>query len=66
MAYTDRVKQILSWYPSDNPGTLTNLARLLNTGTLAGTGSGSMSARLRVGLTLSWSSWPASTPVRSR
>ena len=21
MAYTDRVKQILSWYPSDNPGT---------------------------------------------
>jgi fructose-bisphosphate aldolase, class I len=38
MAYTDRVKQILSWYPSDNPGTLTNLARLLNTGTLAGTG----------------------------
>lgn len=38
MAYTERVKQILSWYPSDNPGTLTNLARLLNTGTLAGTG----------------------------
>ncbi|WP_309889970.1 class I fructose-bisphosphate aldolase [Archangium sp.] len=38
MAYTDRVKQILSWYPSDNPGTLTNLARLLNTGHLAGTG----------------------------
>ncbi|NMO20416.1 class I fructose-bisphosphate aldolase [Pyxidicoccus fallax] len=38
MAYTDRVKQILSWYTSDNPGTLTNLARLMNTGTLAGTG----------------------------
>jgi class I fructose-bisphosphate aldolase len=38
MAYTDRVKQILSWYPSDNPGTLTNLARMLNTGMLAGTG----------------------------
>src|SRR5215218_9773575 len=38
MAFTERVKQILSWYPSDNPGTLTNLARLLNTGTLAGTG----------------------------
>ncbi|PTL81001.1 class I fructose-bisphosphate aldolase [Vitiosangium sp. GDMCC 1.1324] len=38
MAYTDRVKQILSWYPSDNPGTLSNLARLLNTGALAGTG----------------------------
>ncbi|MBU8894778.1 class I fructose-bisphosphate aldolase [Corallococcus sp. H22C18031201] len=38
MAHTDRVKQILSWYPSDNPGTLTNLSRLLNSGTLAGTG----------------------------
>ncbi|HTJ85452.1 MAG TPA: class I fructose-bisphosphate aldolase [Polyangiaceae bacterium] len=38
MAVTDRVKQILSWYPSDNPGTLTNIARLLGTGTLAGTG----------------------------
>jgi class I fructose-bisphosphate aldolase len=38
MRLTDRVKQILSWYPSDNPGTLANLARLLNTGTLAGTG----------------------------
>ena len=38
MAFTERVKQILSWYPSDNPGTLTNLARLLNHGTLAGTG----------------------------
>lgn len=38
MAVTDRVKQILSWYASDNPGTLTNLARVLNHGTLAGTG----------------------------
>ncbi|MGQ0504757.1 MAG: class I fructose-bisphosphate aldolase, partial [Myxococcaceae bacterium] len=38
MAYSERVKEILSWYPSDNPGTLTNLARLLNHGTLAGTG----------------------------
>ena len=38
MAHTDRVKQILSWYASENPGTLTNIARLLNTGTLAGTG----------------------------
>jgi len=35
---TPRVKEILSWYGSDNPGTLTNLARLLNTGMLAGTG----------------------------
>jgi class I fructose-bisphosphate aldolase len=39
MAYSDRVKQILSWYPSDTPGVLTNLARMLNTGTLAGTGN---------------------------
>jgi fructose-bisphosphate aldolase, class I len=38
MAATDRVKQILSHYSSDNPGTLTNLYRLLSTGTLAGTG----------------------------
>ena len=38
MAVTDRVKQILSWYSSENPGTLTNLARVLNYGTLAGTG----------------------------
>jgi len=38
MALTDRVKQILSWYTSENPGTLTNLVRLLDHGTLAGTG----------------------------
>ena len=38
MPATDRVKQILSWYSSECPGTLTNLYRLLNTGTLAGTG----------------------------
>jgi class I fructose-bisphosphate aldolase len=35
---TERVREILSWYGSDNPGTLTNLARLMNTGRLAGTG----------------------------
>lgn len=35
---TSRVREILSWYPSDNPGSLTNLARLLNQGRLAGTG----------------------------
>jgi class I fructose-bisphosphate aldolase len=35
---TDRVRQILSWYSSDNPGVLSNLARMMNTGTLAGTG----------------------------
>ena len=33
-----RVKEILSWYESDNPGVKTNLARLLNSGRLAGTG----------------------------
>jgi class I fructose-bisphosphate aldolase len=38
MAVTDRVKQILSWYAADNVGVKTNLARLLNHGTLAGTG----------------------------
>jgi class I fructose-bisphosphate aldolase len=38
MALSERVKQILSWYPSDNPGTLTNLARMLNHGTLGGSG----------------------------
>ena len=27
---TDRVKEILSWYEADNPGTLTNLARIMN------------------------------------
>lgn len=35
---TPRVREILSWYGSDNPGVLTNLARIMNTGTLAGTG----------------------------
>ncbi len=33
-----RTQEILSWYESDNPGTRTNLARLLNHGKLAGTG----------------------------
>ena len=35
---TERVREILSSYGSDSPGTLTNLARLLNHGNLAGTG----------------------------
>src|SRR5436190_9996563 len=35
---TERVREILSWYRTDNPGTLTNLARLLNHGRLGGTG----------------------------
>lgn len=33
-----RVKEMLSWYGADNPGTLTNVARLLNHGRLGGTG----------------------------
>ncbi|MGD0526854.1 MAG: class I fructose-bisphosphate aldolase [Polyangiaceae bacterium] len=37
-AANDRVKQILSWYSSDNVGVKTNLARLMNHGSLAGTG----------------------------
>lgn len=35
---TKRVREILSWYESDNPGTLTNLVRIMNHGKLAGTG----------------------------
>jgi len=35
---TERVREILSWYRSDNPGVLTNLARMLNQGRLGGTG----------------------------
>ena len=35
---TERVREVLGWYGSDNPGTLTNLARMLNHGRLAGTG----------------------------
>lgn len=38
MAHTDRVREILSWYRGEHPGVLTNLARLLNHGTLGGTG----------------------------
>ena len=34
----ERVREILGWYRSDSPGTLTNLARLLNHGRLGGTG----------------------------
>lgn len=33
-----RVREILSWYGADNPGTLNNLARMLNHGRLKGTG----------------------------
>src|SRR5574337_486624 len=35
---TERVREILSWYGSDTPGTKANIARLLNHGRLGGTG----------------------------
>lgn len=35
---TARVREILSWYSSENPGVKANLARMMNTGRLAGTG----------------------------
>ena len=35
---SDRVKEILSWYESDNPGVLANLRRIMGTGKLADTG----------------------------
>jgi len=34
----DRIREILSWYVSENPGIRTNLARMLNHGRLGGTG----------------------------
>jgi fructose-bisphosphate aldolase, class I len=34
----DRVREILSWYQGNPPGVLAHLARILNTGKLAGTG----------------------------
>ena len=37
MAITERIREILSWYGSDSPGTLTNLSRMLAAGTLGGT-----------------------------
>jgi class I fructose-bisphosphate aldolase len=38
MEMTSRVKEILSWYPSDSPGVKANLARMLMHGRLGGTG----------------------------
>lgn len=38
MKVTKKVKEILSWYESDNPGTKANLCRMLMHGKLAGTG----------------------------
>jgi fructose-bisphosphate aldolase, class I len=34
----ERIREILSWYAGENPGVLTNLARMLNHGRLGGTG----------------------------
>ena len=39
MEATERVRKILSWYESDNPGTKGNLARILMHGRLGGTGN---------------------------
>ena len=39
MSVTERVREILSWYGSDNPGILTNLARILNHGRLIAVGT---------------------------
>src|SRR6266542_2812847 len=33
---TERVREILGWYGRDSPGTLDNLARLMNSGRLPG------------------------------
>src|SRR3712207_9320315 len=38
MRLTPKVKEILSWYESENPGVKTNLVRLLMQGKLAGSG----------------------------
>jgi fructose-bisphosphate aldolase, class I len=35
---SDRMREILSWYRNENPGVVTNLARILSTGRLGGTG----------------------------
>ena len=35
---SERVREILGWYGSDNPGTLTNLSRFFGAGRLAGAG----------------------------
>ena len=38
VSMTERVREILSWYAGNNPGVLSNLARMLNHGKLGGTG----------------------------
>ncbi len=65
---TERVKQILSWYPSDNPGTLANLHRLLMSGKLAGHGqarhpAGRPGLRARPGPVVRAEPAPATTPT---
>ena len=48
MKLTRKVKQILSWYEADNPGTKANLARMMMHGKLAGTGKLVIRQRLRL------------------
>ena len=38
MKFTRNIKKILSYYESDNPGVKANLARILMSGKLGGTG----------------------------
>src|SRR6202043_4145480 len=38
MRVTQKVKKILDWYEGDSPGVKANLARILSTGKLGGTG----------------------------
>jgi hypothetical protein len=38
MRVTQKVKEILYWYEGDDPGVKANLARILSTGKLGGTG----------------------------
>lgn len=38
MRMNTHAREILGWYSGDNPGTLTNLTRLLRHGYLGGTG----------------------------
>jgi class I fructose-bisphosphate aldolase len=38
MTMTPKIREILGWYESDNPGSKASLARILNAGHLGGTG----------------------------
>jgi hypothetical protein len=48
MKMTPRVRKILSWYESDNPGTKANLARILMQGAWAGRVTSSSCRLIRV------------------